>query len=198
MKTVVVRPERCVGCRQCTLACAVAHSSAQTLAEAISLEPSPVARIHLGAGPAGEAFPNRCRHCDPAPCQIACLTGALHRHEPTASVLVDGERCIRCAACIMACPFGVIRFQPDPNRQPPRWIAEKCDNCVGRQQLGLIPACVEACKVGALLFAEIEQVMRGKTAEMARRSALGIHSHAEDQPDTWQQHLTLRMMSQSL
>jgi anaerobic carbon-monoxide dehydrogenase iron sulfur subunit len=68
MKTVVVRPERCVGCHQCALACAVAHSSAQTLAEAITLVPSPASRIHLGAGPAGEAFPNRCRHCDPAPC----------------------------------------------------------------------------------------------------------------------------------
>ena len=198
MKTVVVRPERCVGCRQCTLACAVAHSSAQTLAEALSLVPAPVSCIHLGAGPAGEAFPNRCRHCDPAPCQLACPTGALYRHVPTASVLVDGDRCIRCAACIMACPFGVIQFQPAPNRQPPRWIATKCDNCVERQQLGLVPACVGACKVGALAFAEPDQLLRSKTAEMARRSAMRIHSHAEGQPDIWQQWLTLRMTIQGL
>ena len=198
MKTVIVRPERCVGCRQCALACAVTHSSAQTLGEAISLVPAPVGRIHLGAGPAGEAFPNRCRHCDPAPCQLACLTGALHRHEPTASILVNGDRCIRCAACIMACPFGVIRFQPDPNRQPTRLIATKCDNCVERQQVGLVPACVEACKVGALAFAEIDQLVRSKTAEMARRSAVGIHNHPEDQPEVWQQWLTLRTAIQAL
>jgi hypothetical protein len=52
--------------------------------------------------------------------------------------------------------------------------------------------------VGALAFAEPDQLLRSKTAEMARRSAMGIHSHAEGQPDIWQQWLTLRMTIQGL
>ena len=32
MKTVIVRPERCVGCLQCRLACAVEHSATKNLA----------------------------------------------------------------------------------------------------------------------------------------------------------------------
>jgi carbon-monoxide dehydrogenase iron sulfur subunit len=35
MKTVIVRPERCVGCLQCRLACAVEHPHAKSLAAAI-------------------------------------------------------------------------------------------------------------------------------------------------------------------
>jgi anaerobic carbon-monoxide dehydrogenase iron sulfur subunit len=198
MKTVVVRPERCVGCRQCSLACAVAHSPAQTLAAALLLQPPPVARIHLGAGQAGEPFPNRCRHCDPAPCQLACITGAIRRLAASESLLIDGERCIRCAACAMACPFGAIRFQPDVLRYPPRWVAIKCDNCSARQEQGLIPACVEACKVGALLFAELDEVMRNKTTEVARRAVVGIHHHSEDQPDVRQQWLLLRAQMAAL
>ena len=31
MKTVIVRPERCVGCLQCRLACAVEHSASKNL-----------------------------------------------------------------------------------------------------------------------------------------------------------------------
>ncbi len=35
MKTVIVRPERCVGCLQCRLNCAVEHSRTRNLAAAI-------------------------------------------------------------------------------------------------------------------------------------------------------------------
>ncbi len=35
MKTVIVHPERCVGCVQCRLACAVEHSQTKSLAGAL-------------------------------------------------------------------------------------------------------------------------------------------------------------------
>jgi Fe-S-cluster-containing hydrogenase component 2 len=35
MKTVIVRPERCVGCLQCRLNCAVLHSRTRNLAGGI-------------------------------------------------------------------------------------------------------------------------------------------------------------------
>lgn len=174
MKVVFVRPERCVGCMQCMTACAVEHSRSKSLAGAIGEDVLSMPRIHIGAGLDGEGFPNRCRHCDPAPCLGACPTAAIARDPVTATVTVDAGRCIRCASCAMACPFGVIRFQPDVVQNPVKPIALKCDNCRERQSEGRTPACVEMCKAGALLFAELNDVLSDKTGEVARRTTLGL------------------------
>ena len=71
MKKVIVHPERCVGCMQCMLACAAAHSRSGTLLGAVAEAPLPRSRIHIGTGAFEAGFPNRCRHCDPAPCMLA-------------------------------------------------------------------------------------------------------------------------------
>ena len=106
------------------------------------------------------AFPNRCRHCDPAPCQQVCPTGAITRDDPLGVVLVDPGRCIGCAMCAVVCPFDVITFHPlagGPGPQTP--VAVKCDGCQARLERGQEPACVEACKVDALVFGEINDLV---------------------------------------
>ncbi len=168
MKTVVVHPERCVGCMQCMAACATAHSRSKSLFSAIHERPLPRPRVHVGAGLCNEGFPNRCRHCDPAPCRMACLPGAISRDPDTGTVLIDPDRCINCASCAMACPFGVIRYHADPLGPPEKVVAVKCDNCIDRQAEGRIPACVEICKSGALAFEEISVAMKRKTDQVAR------------------------------
>lgn len=168
MKQVIVHPERCVGCMQCMVACATAHSQTQSLLTAVRETPLPKPRVHVGVGLYGEGFPNRCRHCDPAPCQLACLPGAIHREPKTNSVLIDPDRCINCASCAMACPFGVIRYHPDPLAPLGKTVAIKCDNCQDRQARGLIPACVEVCKSGALTFEAPGQAMKRKTDAVSK------------------------------
>lgn len=167
MKKVVVHPERCVGCMQCMLACAVAHSRTKNLFGATLEHPRPRPRIHVGAGPANAGFPNRCRHCNPAPCLAACLPGAIFRDKDREHVLIDPDICINCASCAMACPFGVLRFHPDFAAPPNKNVAVKCDNCEQRQDQGLIPACVEMCKVGALTFEEMDEALKRKTDEVS-------------------------------
>ncbi|MCF8025884.1 MAG: 4Fe-4S dicluster domain-containing protein [Desulfobacteraceae bacterium] len=168
MKQVIVHPERCVGCMQCMLACATAHSKSGSLFSAVTESPGPRPRIHVGAGMHEEGFPNRCRHCDPAPCQMACLPGAIYRQTATNTVLVNPDVCINCASCAMACPYGVIRYHEDPLVPAGKTVAIKCDNCTARQQKGLIPACVEVCKTGALTFEESDRAMKRKTVQVAR------------------------------
>lgn len=173
MKNVIVHPERCVGCMQCMIACATAHSRTRQLFTAVMETPLPKSRVHVGAGLFNEGFPNRCRHCNPAPCMIACLAGAIFRDLETDTVLIDPDKCINCASCAMACPYGVIRFHEDFTAPPHKTVAVKCDNCDQRQANGLIPACVEVCKSGALTFEESGDAMKRKTNEVARTVSRG-------------------------
>jgi len=77
-------------------------------------------------------------------------------------------------------PCGVLRYHQDWAAPPAKIIAQKCDNCLDRQHLGLIPACVEVCKTGALTFEESDVALKRKTHEVACAVASGL----EPQPLT--------------
>jgi carbon-monoxide dehydrogenase iron sulfur subunit len=124
--------------------------------------PAPKPRIHAEPGLAlNTAFPNKCRHCNPAPCQAACPTGAIQRDKTyNEIVLVQARKCIACGMCAMVCPFDVITFYASAAAPEKHSVAIKCDQCIERQRQGLVPACVEACKVGALEFGEINELVK--------------------------------------
>ena len=64
-KTITIRVERCLGCKSCELACALAHSSAHDLADMVASGEKPGYRVSVEAyGP--KAVPLRCNHCDDA------------------------------------------------------------------------------------------------------------------------------------
>jgi carbon-monoxide dehydrogenase iron sulfur subunit len=62
--------------------------------------------------------------------------------------------------CAMVCPFDVITYYPTAAAPEKAAVAIKCDHCIERQHQGFIPACVEACKVGALQFGEINELLK--------------------------------------
>jgi carbon-monoxide dehydrogenase iron sulfur subunit len=159
MLTVFVNPERCIGCLQCEFACAVEHSSSGVPANAILEQPTPRKRIHVQAGPSpNTSFPNKCRHCDPAPCQQVCPTAAIWRDPVHDVVLIDAAKCIGCAMCAMVCPFDVLTFHPLAGAANGNAVAVKCDGCIERLQAARLPACVEACKVDALTFGDLNEL----------------------------------------
>jgi anaerobic carbon-monoxide dehydrogenase iron sulfur subunit len=160
MKLVFVNPERCIGCLQCEFACAVEHSSSRSGTSAWGEEPTPVTRVHVDPGPVmGTSFPSRCRHCDPAPCQQVCPTSAIRRDAELDLVLVDPRTCISCAMCAMVCPFDALTFHPVDVGPGAPTVAVKCDGCVDRVRRGEAPACVDACKAGALVFGELNDLV---------------------------------------
>jgi carbon-monoxide dehydrogenase iron sulfur subunit len=168
MRAVFVNPERCIGCLQCEIACAVEHSEGQDESTAFLETPMPRKRVHVEAGPVPTtAYPNRCRHCDPAPCQRVCPTGAITRDDAEGLVLVDAGRCIGCAMCAVVCPFDVITFHPlAGGYRPDSAVAVKCDGCEERVRQGVEPACAEVCKVDALVYGDInELVASGRVRE---------------------------------
>lgn len=169
MNTVFVNPERCVGCKQCQIACVVEHSQSKDLYQVIFETPLPRPRIHAEPGLyLNTSFPNKCRHCDPAPCLAVCPTGAISRDADLDIVVVDGYKCITCAICAMVCPFDVLTFYPSPLVELNKPVALKCDHCIERQRRGEAPACVEVCKVGALVFGELNELVKAARTRLAQ------------------------------
>ena len=146
MNQIFVKPEKCMGCRSCEIACAIQHSKDKNLFSAISQSPAPMKRLFVEA--AGDIrMPVLCRHCEDALCLSACISGCLYQDDQK-FVRRKKERCIGCWSCIMACPFGVI------SRDKEKHIAVKCDRCHKQD----VPACVNACPTHALVLAEADRM----------------------------------------
>ena len=166
MKRIVADPTKCMACRACEFACALAHADSDDLAEAI-FEQGVQPRIYIEPA-GGLAVPLQCRHCEDAPCVQVCPTGALSRPGETGPVLAQEEKCIGCEFCVQACPFGVIRLASKGK------VVIKCDLCIRRQAEGLQPACVAACPVGALALEEVAENARRARVKTAAELAAAI------------------------
>jgi len=153
MKRIYCKIEKCLSCRSCEIACAVAHSQSKSLTAAVGELPLPKHRIHVESIDA-EGSPHRirsiavqCRHCEDPLCVQACISGGISKDPETGQVVNDPGKCVQCWSCIMVCPFGVIVRYEDCHQ------AVKCDHCADRE----IPACVEACPTHALIYSEQEE-----------------------------------------
>lgn len=147
MKQILVRTERCVGCKSCELACSTAHSGSEDFLVALLSGRRPVRRVYVETNREGSInMPVQCRQCREPKCVSACMTGAMHLDEKTGLVLNREEKCVGCWMCVMVCPYGVI--VPGEEQK----TAVKCDQCLG---VGHQPACVQACPTRAIKFEEI-------------------------------------------
>jgi carbon-monoxide dehydrogenase iron sulfur subunit len=162
MKEVYVNVSRCLGCKSCEIACAVAHSASRSLLQAVFEAVPPRKRIYVQAVEQ-RSVPVNCRHCEEAGCVKACPTGAMQRNAVTGAVGHDRARCIGCGFCEMACPFGVI------NRYPNSKIVIKCDLCPDLET----PACVTACPTRALQFITYQEAQQKRRQQTAEQLASG-------------------------
>jgi molybdopterin-containing oxidoreductase family iron-sulfur binding subunit len=115
-------------------------------------------------------IPIACQHCEDSPCSTVCPTGATWQ-EPDGIVVIDYDWCIGCRYCMAACPYGARHFNwgepnllaedvnPDMhilgNKPRTRGVVEKCSFCIQRVRKGRLPACHEACPVGARKFGNL-------------------------------------------
>jgi molybdopterin-containing oxidoreductase family iron-sulfur binding subunit len=104
--------------------------------------------------------PMMCQHCANPPCVDVCPTGASFKRAD-GIVLVDRHSCIGCRYCMMACPYKARSFVHEPlAEQTPevprgKGCVEGCTLCVHRVDAGRLPACVEACPTGAIVFGDL-------------------------------------------
>jgi formate dehydrogenase iron-sulfur subunit len=101
-----------------------------------------------------------CKHCDNAPCQEACPTGALFRTEFD-TVVVQQDICNGCGYCVPSCPFGVIDLSEIDGK------AHKCTLCYDRLKGGLEPACAKSCPTDSIQFGELS-ILHERAAERVR------------------------------
>lgn len=162
-KMIVTDIEKCLGCKTCELACAMAHCKSVIIEDAIDEEPKPQRRVTVESVEEF-AVPMQCMHCEDAPCVEICPSDALSKDKKTEQVTLEQDKCIGCKCCLVVCPFGVIVPAFDGK------VVVKCDLCMARMKEGKGPACVESCPTGALRFVEAEELTKEKRVEAASKS----------------------------
>ena len=160
MKQVHINYERCIGCKHCEIACIIEHSSSKDIINCINEWPVPQRLINVEINEEGVSFPVNCRHCEFPLCMNVCPMYAIKKDE-NGFVQIDPFLCIGCGLCALACPFGIITYNAvGPHLK--RRTALKCDGCKERIEGGRVPACVEACKTGALFYGSMDEYERQK------------------------------------
>lgn len=153
---ILVDIRRCVGCHACGVACKTEND--------VPLGGFRI-RTHYVQRPDRPTFafvPMMCQHCKDAPCIPACPNEAIERL-PDGRVDINKAKCKSDTACMDACPYGAIHVDPQTDK------ADKCNLCTQRTEVGLQPACVEACPTEALRFGDIGD----KESELSRLAAAG-------------------------
>jgi len=119
------------------------------------------------------------------PCVAVCPQQAVEVDKSTGIVMQIPQRCLGCRYCMTACPYHARYFNWWDPQWPPgmekslnpgvsvrmRGVVEKCNLChtrfhgaeekaavAGRKEIDpadYIPACVEACPTGAILFGNL-------------------------------------------
>lgn len=173
---VIAEPSKCIGCRTCEIACALAHPIGDGTAQALSPE-NFKPRLKLVKSLKSTA-PVQCRHCVNAPCVNACPTNAIvYRNN---SVQVIQELCIGCQTCVLACPFGAMEVILMPTKQSDLGTlntkaflpqAHKCDLCV---DVPSGPACILVCPTDALHLIEAPNL--GAMSQQRRENAVAAAS----------------------
>jgi formate dehydrogenase iron-sulfur subunit len=140
---------KCIGCEACVAACKEKNNLPATI------DPKLTAYTWTVVEQRDKAFVRRmCMHCESPTCASVCPVGAFQK-QPNGPVTYDASRCMGCRYCIMACPFGVPKYQWD--RTVP--IVQKCTMCPDRMARGQAPACASVCPTGATTFGDRDQLI---------------------------------------
>ncbi len=178
---MVIDVGKCLGCHACTVACMSENALPHGIAH------RPVQEVELGTFPhvSRSFYPNLCMHCAKPVCVSVCPVKATWQEEKYGITLIDDAKCIGCAKCSKACPYGGrqlgkrkqqqrseknIHFLADvlvgthtvsnnalssSDYQKKQKLAYKCHFCLPRLNKGRLPACVTACIGRATFFGNL-------------------------------------------
>ena len=143
----------CVGCKLCEQACAQKNDLPYD--EEIAAQEQLSSRKYTVLLTRGDRFMRRfCMSCSDPTCASVCPVGAL-RKTASGPVIYEESRCMGCRYCMVACPFGVPKYEW--NKVLPR--IQKCNMCADRVQAGQPTACAQICPTGATKFGERDELI---------------------------------------
>jgi formate dehydrogenase iron-sulfur subunit len=162
VRAILTDTTMCTGCETCVGACKKTYGLARDRMwrwknDVDSLSASRFCTIIRK--PHYKYVRQQCRHCSAPACASACIVGALKKEE-NGPVTYDSFKCMGCRYCMMACPFGIPRYEWESIAPKVR----KCILCAPRLAEGRPPACTEACPYGATIFGT-----RAEMLEVARK-----------------------------
>ena len=172
---------KCVGCRSCEAACNEANNlpaPAQPFDSQAVLDA--VRRPDNKAYTVVNRYPNpnepdkpvfrkiQCNHCMEPACATACPIHAYTK-TPEGAVIYDEDLCFGCRYCMIACPFYVPAYDYDSPTKPK---VMKCILCYDRIKEGRIPACAEACPMGAVTFGRRDDLIKLARKRIAAKPGL--------------------------
>lgn len=107
-------------------------------------------------------YKEMCMHCNDPACASVCPVGAF---EKTAEgpVIYKADRCIGCRFCMIACPFGVPKYEWSKGLP----LVRKCTGCYSRLKEGLQPACATTCPT-AISYGPRDEMIKLAEQRLAR------------------------------
>jgi Fe-S-cluster-containing hydrogenase component 2 len=144
-KQLMVKPEKCIGCRTCELICSWNRGK--------DFNPQNSAVSIVDNEKALASVPLMCLQCEEAFCINACPAHSLSK-DAGGLVKNDAAKCTGCKLCIKACPVKGISFNQASKK------VFKCELCGGD------PGCAKYCPQGCLVYTD-EQDNPGRKKAMA-------------------------------
>jgi formate dehydrogenase iron-sulfur subunit len=142
----------CIGCKQCEQACATENKLPYN--DGIAAEEKQSDHKYTTVLTKGDKYMRRlCMNCEDPACASVCPVGALTK-TTAGPVAYDANKCMGCRYCMVACPFGVPKYEW--NKLLPK--VQKCTMCPDRVAQGKQTACAEICPTGATKFGEREDL----------------------------------------
>ena len=164
---------KCIGCDACMIACQAENNVPVVGAEEV-LHGRVMHWLRVDSYFTEDGVitqPMLCQHCEKAPCEYVCPTGAT-THSPDGINEMTYNRCVGTRFCSNNCPYKARRFNwfdfhrhetktetlahnPDVTVRE-RGVMEKCTFCVQRIRGGTpVTACQQACPTRAIAFGDL-------------------------------------------
>ena len=114
-------------------------------------------------------YKEMCMHCNKPACASVCPVAAFYKTEE-GPVVYRPERCIGCRFCMIACPFGVPKYEWSKGLP----LVRKCTGCYSRVKEGMSPACATTCPTAITYGPRVEMLAEAER-RLARNPERYIH-----------------------
>lgn len=152
-KALLYDATMCIDCKQCEAACA--EQNKLRYDDSVAAEDKQSDHKFTVVLVKGDKYMRRlCMNCNEPACASVCPVGALKK-TALGPVTYDEKKCMGCRYCMVACPFGVPKYEW--GKVLPR--VQKCTMCPDRVAVGKPTACAEVCPTGATKFGERDELI---------------------------------------